>query len=299
MKNVFIDGNNAVCIGYYRARATVLKPDFETDNVAESLFNFSIYVFFNMMHKIIKEHPGSRIFVVWDGRQGSTWRKVENNDYKGNRNKNIDYYDVLYQVLDKCREMLGNYPVIQCQKNDAEADDLMFTLCKMYNDDENKIFSTDSDLIQLAQQFKNVKIWNPTKKEYHVVPPYNYVTYKSIIGDKSDNIAGLNGFGPKKAEKATYSKLSTLTPDQLKHVENNLKIIDLSRNPSVEENYEYLKNLLSSYKINMNLDKVKKDFFELKIKSFIDKWDSIVKSLHLLNLELTNGRTSEEEGKPS
>jgi 5'-3' exonuclease len=292
MKNVIIDGNNVACIAYYRARSSVLTPEFETKDVEKSLFNFSVYVFFNIFHKIIKEHKGSNIYVIWDGREGSAWRKVENTDYKGNRNKSIEYFNVLYLVLDKCREMLVSYPIVQFQKLDAEADDLMYSLCKLLNDDENEIISTDSDLIQLAQQFKNVKVWNPIKKIFHVVPSYDYVTYKSIVGDKSDNITGLNGYGPKKAEKATESKLGALSPDQKKVVKDNLLLIDLSRNPQVEENNEYIKNSLASYKINMNLDRIKKDFFDLKIKSFIDKWDSIVKFLHQLNTELINGRSN-------
>ena len=296
--NLFLDGNNLACIGFFRARSSVLTPTFETKNVEESLFNFSVYVFFNILHKIIREHPKSKIYMVWDGRNGSAWRKGENIDYKGNRNKTMEHYNVLYLMLDKCREMLVNYPIIQLQKLDAEADDLMYSLCKEFNEDENEIISTDSDLIQLSQQFKNVKVWNPIKKEYHAVPSFDYVTYKSIVGDKSDNITGLNGYGPKKAEKVIESKLMTLTAEQKKRLEENLVIIDLSKNPSVEENDEYIKNSLTSYKINMNLERIKKDFFDLKIKSFIDKWDSIVKFLHLLNLELKNGRNSEEKGEP-
>jgi len=60
--------------------------------------------------------------------------------------------------------------------------------------------SNDTDFIQLIQQYPHVKVWNPIKKEY-LEPPeaYDYVTWKALRGDGSDNVPGIPGVGDKTA----------------------------------------------------------------------------------------------------
>lgn len=71
------------------------------------------------------------------------------------------------------------------------------------------IFSGDKDLLQLLA-WKRVLIYRAPGlfvdtamfKEEFGIPVEKYNIYKALIGDKSDNIAGVNGFGPVKARIA-------------------------------------------------------------------------------------------------
>jgi 5'-3' exonuclease len=66
------------------------------------------------------------------------------------------------------------------------------------------IVSTDRDFYQLVND--QIEIWSPIKKKMYDterilnefgVHPKNYVIYRSFTGDKSDNIPGVKGIGPK------------------------------------------------------------------------------------------------------
>jgi 5'-3' exonuclease len=60
------------------------------------------------------------------------------------------------------------------------------------------VVSNDSDFTQLIQEYSHVKVWNPIKKEFLEAPiDYDYVTWKSLRGDGSDNIPGIPGVGDK------------------------------------------------------------------------------------------------------
>jgi 5'-3' exonuclease len=63
------------------------------------------------------------------------------------------------------------------------------------------VVSNDSDFTQLLNEFPYVKIWNPIKKMYVETPEYDYVTWKSLRGDATDNIPGIPGCGDKTALK--------------------------------------------------------------------------------------------------
>lgn len=103
-----------------------------------------------------------------------------------NKNKNIIF------------DLLKYLPVTLWQSNDYEADDIIYTLCKDLQSEEIIVLSNDSDFIQLLQEFDNIKIYNPIKKTYMTKPMYHYVVWKSLAGDKSDNIPKI--ISDKKAE---------------------------------------------------------------------------------------------------
>ena len=62
--------------------------------------------------------------------------------------------------------------------------------------------SSDKDFIQLVDD--RIAVWSPTKKklyfkgdvaEDYKIPPHNYLMYRTLTGDKSDNIPGIRGTG--------------------------------------------------------------------------------------------------------
>jgi DNA polymerase-1 len=77
--------------------------------------------------------------------------------------------------------------------------------------DEIHVYSCDSDLLQLASNKVKVILFNSVKKtktygidevvEKYGIYPSEIRYYKSLCGDKSDNVAGIKGLGPKTAVK--------------------------------------------------------------------------------------------------
>tara|TARA_R110001592_G_scaffold356735_3_gene659078 strand:- start:88 stop:639 length:552 start_codon:yes stop_codon:yes gene_type:complete len=68
--------------------------------------------------------------------------------------------------------------------------------------------STDKDFLQLVDD--RVTVWSPTKKKYYFkdtvkedfeVPAHNFLLYRTLTGDNSDNIPGIKGVGVKTLAK--------------------------------------------------------------------------------------------------
>ena len=68
--------------------------------------------------------------------------------------------------------------------------------------------SSDKDYIQLVSD--RVTVYSPIKKKFYtpkevkeelLVPAINYLNYKILLGDPSDNVPGVHGLGPKGVAK--------------------------------------------------------------------------------------------------
>jgi len=102
------------------------------------------------------------------------------------------------------------------------------------------IYSTDKDFLQMVNE--NVKVYNPVKKktfdvdvilETYGVHPDNFVFFRSLLGDKSDNIDGIKGAGEK-----TLLKYIPEFADPSVEVNLNLieqKYADIKKKPKVVE----------------------------------------------------------------
>jgi 5'-3' exonuclease len=92
-----------------------------------------------------------------------------------------------------------------------EADDVIATMVERHNNRFDEVFvrTWDSDMYQLITDkvkiLKSDKIfWIPELKikfDSQDFLPLHYVLHKSLIGDKSDNVAGIDKVGPKTALK--------------------------------------------------------------------------------------------------
>jgi DNA polymerase-1 len=85
---------------------------------------------------------------------------------------------------------------------ELECDDTIATLTYKHHreGDECVIISSDSDFIQLLGNV-NVQLYNPVKKKFIEAPEYDYVMWKALRGDATDNIPGIPGCGDKTATK--------------------------------------------------------------------------------------------------
>lgn len=139
-------------------------------------------------------------------------RKEEFADYKANREKTLDNSD--YDNIGIIRQLLENAGHSVAKENGLEADDLVYSAV-MDNKDRYKInvYTVDTDMLQLVDKNVDVCIYRQRKGYVKVTEdnfesvclsnglfkayvPYNLTNlYKCTVGDTSDNIKGIKGFG--------------------------------------------------------------------------------------------------------
>ena len=163
----------------------------------------------------------TRTIIVFDGKGGSNRRRKIYPEYKQNRktkyrvNRSYDFASQederqnMMMQLSRCVEYLETLPITVMSYDNIEADDTIGYLCRQVLTDSNiTIMSTDKDFLQLANG--RIKIWSPTKKKMYddkmVMDEYginshNYIWYRVLDGDKSDNIPGVRGLGLKTIKK--------------------------------------------------------------------------------------------------
>ena len=270
-KCLIIDANNLSHIAFHRSKSI-------SKNDKNKISGMMLHIFFLKLHKIIKDFREHLYILVWDSKGSTSWRKSIYPEYKGDK-KHDEMIDILFNNIIELKNILQYYPVQNVEIEGFEADDIIFKLTESLSKEfDVRIVSTDSDLISICQKF-NAKIYNPIKQKFEDIPKdFDMCVYKSIKGDKSDNIKGLSGYGEKKAkilaQKIYLNNNETsgiINEDQLEIFNRNIEIIDISKNPN-------LKNL----KININFDnnrvdtnKIKKFFFDKKLKLFLTQFDHI------------------------
>jgi DNA polymerase-1 len=160
---------------------------------------------------------------VFDGTGSTQNKKNLYPDYKGNRNitriMNWDVFDdkeeesdAMSGQMSRLIHYLKQLPVSLISIDKIEADDSIGLIAKHYENDETcnevTIMSADQDFYQLISE--KVHVYSPTKrKTYKVddvvaefnVHPNNFLLYKALLGDNSDNLPGIRGLGPKKILK--------------------------------------------------------------------------------------------------
>ena len=102
-------------------------------------------------------------------------------------------------------------PVTTMAIDHIEADDTIAYIAQQYYKDDTNvtIMSADKDFLQLAGD--RIQIWSPTKKKLYgcaeIINEYginckNFIWYRVLEGDESDNIDGIHGAGLKTIIKA-------------------------------------------------------------------------------------------------
>lgn len=235
----------------------------------DGLHTGGISGFLKSMASVIRLIRPDRCIIIFDGPGGSLKRKKIFPEYKAHRKTKIrlnriyedhhtdlgDEERNLKRQLQRTVQYLQNLPVNMISLDNVEADDTIAFCAKYFCDERVNIMSSDKDFLQLVNE--NTNVWSPSKKRLYGITevvseygihPHNFVLYRSMDGDPSDNISGVSGCGIKTILKAfpflseeTKYKLS----DIFSHCENmqgKLKIYDkvLEERSVVERNYELM-----------------------------------------------------------
>ena len=160
----------------------------------------------SMIKRILVDHPESDLAVVFDAK-GKTFRHDMYSEYKANRPPMPE--DLVSQIepIHKIIELMG---IKLIMISGVEADDVIGTLAEQARNKKlDTVISTgDKDMTQLVCE--NVSVVNTmtgelldelgVKKKFGVPPKY-ITDYLALIGDKSDNVPGVDKVGPKTAVK--------------------------------------------------------------------------------------------------
>jgi len=244
----------------------------------------------------IKMIEPTKVVIVFDGAGGSNAKRNLYPEYKANRNKSRMTNYSIFSSKDEENESINNQmarliqylqcmPVSMICVDGIEADDVIGYLTnKLENFKTTKkvtIMSADKDFLQLVSD--KVQVYSPVKKKIYTpndvlnefgVSSNNFIIYKTLMGDSSDNLPGVNGLGPKKLLKL-FPTLSTNTPISLSDIiaksENkksehdlyariierkqqliiNDKLMNLKNMPLSDENMEQIQNgFKNSYELN-------------------------------------------------
>ena len=282
-KVILVDGNNLMFRSYY---ATAYSG-----NIMKNKQGFptnALYGFINMMNKIINEEQPEYIAVAFD--VGKTFRHTSYTEYKGGR---IETPDDLKKQFPKAYEVLEAMGIKHLKCPGYEADDIIGTLAKMVDENEEfiaTIVSSDKDLLQLISDDVEVKLLK--QKDYirmnkqvffdtYGIEPIRMIDLKSLMGDASDNIPGVKGIGEKTALKLLQQYQT------LENIYNNIDKITGATKVKLEtdiDNAHMSKELATIYKevpLNItfsdiiykgkNKDKLNEIYNELEFYSFIKK----------------------------
>ena len=171
----------------------------------------------------IKMLNPTKVVIVFDGVGGSNARRNLFPDYKANRNANRMTNYSIFQSKEEESESINNQmqrlilylkclPVSVISIEGLEADDIIGYLTHKLESfsetQEINIMSADQDFLQLVSN--KTSAYSPTKKRIfkpkdvlaeYGVSATNYINYKILLGDKSDNVPGVSGLGPIKLVK--------------------------------------------------------------------------------------------------
>ena len=189
--------------------------------------------FFRSLGAMIRQTNPTSVYVVFDGAGSTTNRKNLLSEYKSQRNlqriTNWDAFDSLEDEHDakvdqivRVIQYLKLLPVKTTIIDKVEADDIIAVLSKKLVEKHNStcfIVSSDKDFLQLVTD--KIIVYRPMEKEYYTpssvkekygIIPENFILYKTLLGDNSDNIPGVKGLGI----KGIFKKFPELQNTKLK-----------------------------------------------------------------------------------
>lgn len=237
----------------------------------------AIYGFTSMLLKLLGDfHP--RYAVVVLDHEGKNFRHDLYNNYKANR---PPISDDLKSQLKMVREAAEALNFMCLSKQGYEADDIIATIARKFEAQNHPaiIISGDKDLMQLTGE--NVKLYDPAKYKYitedDIIKKFGVAANKvrevqALMGDKSDNIPGVPGIGPKTASQliAEYGDVQGLL--------NSIEKLS----PRHQQLFtDYKEDALLSWKL-VGLDE--KVDLDIKLDDFIWAPPSIEKLSHFINI---------------
>ncbi|WP_273360398.1 DNA polymerase I [Anaerococcus octavius] len=279
-----------------------------------------VYGFLTMYQNAFDKYNPDLVLVAFD-RSSKTFRHEEFKDYKATRDKMPSELSYQFGIL---KDILDSMGVAHTDLDGFEADDIVGTYAQMGQEAgyDVVIITGDRDYLQLVDE--NITLYLTKKgisdmveynlstiKEEFGLTPKQLIDVKGLEGDKSDNIPGVDGIGPKKAIgfvqkygsiEGLYEHIDEVSGKKTKQtlidsesiaymskkigtiVKNAPVEIDLSDLELGEPDYPALREKFSKYNFNKFLEKIEshvddadnnKDFIFIET----DSYDELIASI--------------------
>lgn len=255
-KRLIIDGNNFLFRAFYTDYNKAVGKEKD-----ESVIRH----FMKMLKGVVERFQPEETYFTWDKKLNEDSHNFRNDltDYKGQRQFTPEIEQVL-ALHRPIQQILDSMGIKTIYPYNLEADDVIYFLSKL-EDGQNVIVSQDKDLLQLVSPntdlllaSKNLLVNVQNFQMNANIEQDKFILYKCILGDTSDNIRGLDKFGPVKSKKLAEDLFEKdvfcftddidgyLTVDQWDIIERNMKLMDLSyaANLYPEETTKYEEQML-------------------------------------------------------
>ena len=253
--------------------------------------------FASMLRKLIDIYPGIPMVMIFDAK-GPNFRNDFYKDYKSNR---PPMPNELRVQIDDIKTLSKLFKMNILEIEGVEADDVIATLAKDFNEKKILISSPDKDLTQLVEA-TTIQHNSMTNDFFDVqgvyskfgVYPNKIAELLAIVGDKSDNIPGINKVGNKTAAKwiEKYGSLNSIIDNaadisgvvgvnlrnELSNLKRNLFLVSLKNDLKLNLNFNDLQ-------IPENKNQKLKDFYlDLEFNAFIESAEKSKKDVRYLTV---------------
>jgi DNA polymerase-1 len=296
MNNIVIDGSNLLWRTYWIAETRQQLVN------SKGVWTGPIYMFLKSVKALQEKFKPSNTWVTWDKKlkyPSTNFRKeLAPETYKQNRDD--DKSKLIHEQHDELSKWLTVLGVKQIYPGVLEADDIISWLVREKLT-TSVIISVDKDLLQLIDN--NIHYYNPIKKK--LITPQNFVeevgveineynNYKALLGDKSDNVEGIQGYGVQRSSKLCKEGyegiISKLSEEDKQKFDKNLILTNLYGSYLKEEGEAdlYQEQYEKEQFIKADMKKFEEMCQEIEFYSFVkemDKWkDSFSRNQSLVDL---------------
>ena len=295
---LLIDGN-AIMHRAFHALPPLTSKDGTPTNV--------IYGFISMTYKVITDFKPDYVAAAFDTPE-PTFRNKMYKEYQANRPKAEDSF---IKQIPLVKEALDKANVFRVEKPGYEADDVIGTITKIFNNAKVRviILTGDKDIMQLVNEntylipplvaLSNTKIYDTTEVERRLdVSPSQIPDFKALSGDPSDNYPGAQGIGPKTAS-SLLSQFHTL--EEIYNNIDALKSEKIKNTLAAEKENVLMSKKLATIKcdvdITVDINQLKFKGFSQDLKEFLEKYqiNSLVKRLFEVKKSLPAGRQGSDK----
>ena len=247
-----------------------------------------------MVLTVLKTQTPDYAIFAFDARE-KTFRHELFTEYKATR---VKAPQSLYDQIPLIREGLEALQATCVIAPGFEADDILGAISSEHGGENLQIYIATGDLDALQLVNNNVRVITPAKGIINLniydeqkvfdrfqVSPKQIPDYKALCGDKSDNIPGLMGIGPKQATKlltefknieGIYKNLDKLTAKIKNLFQDNEKQVLLSKN---------LATIKTELNLKLEIENSAVDKFNTEaLKTFFSKYEcfNLIKKMDFL-----------------
>ena len=260
-----------------------------TNDLGES--TNALYGFVRSIQKLMKDFSPSHLVAIFDGPDNKKARQAVYAEYKMQRK---GAPEDLFLQFDRTYEFCKLAGIPTLCVNGVEADDTMATVALWAEKNGATVYlcTSDKDMLQLVndhifaiQSHKDNQLVDAKKvEELFDVRPDQMLDLLAIMGDASDNIPGLEGFGPKTAaqllkefgtldailehpEKVKGAKKQEILKTQKDIALMSRQLATLNKNVEIPQNEEY-------YQLKTpDLEKLSNFYHQMKFNSLLREID--------------------------